>query len=647
MRPFARRLAFASLESKFLWGTVLVLGLVMAGLIAVVEHGQRAAIVDEVRRRGTLLAEHLAAISAGPLVLYNFTALEQNVARLDQEADVAYAILLDLDGRVAAHSVDPASVGARLSDPVSVRAAAAAAPLVQEATIPKTREAVYDFALPIQVQGQRWGTVRVGLSRRRMEAQIAGTRRELALVAAAVLAIGGLAAALVAQRIARPARRLAEGAAAISRGDLDQRIEPTSRDEIGRLAVAFNDMARQLRQQHTALAAANVALAHRFSELSDLKSYTDHILGSLTSGIITFDLDGRVVTLNASAETLTGRRLAEVRGRACAEAFAHVPELAELLRATLDRRAGGAPVSANVATGDDAPTPVELSTAPLRGAEGGDLGVVAVLRDLTAVRHLEEQLRRSDRLAAMGHLAAGVAHEIKNPLTSILTFSRHLSRRFGDERFRQRFQSVVPRELERINRIVDDLLQLARPSRLALAPQRVTDLMDQAAELHAEQMEAKAITVVRRYVADLPPVEADRERLYRALVNLVGNALEAMDGGGTLTLRADWADGPARSGGPRGRGARVRLEVSDTGSGISPGQAPEVFNPFFTTKPAGTGLGLALVHKIVEDHGGTVGFEAVPGGGTTFSVTLPVTTGPEVRRLGGATSPSAVPGILG
>ena len=171
------------------------------------------------------------------------------------------------------------------------------------------------MAVPIVIQGQKWGTARVGLSKRRMEARIAATRRELAVLAGLTLLAGGLAAALVARRIARPVRQLADGVAAISRGDLDQRIEAATSDEIGRLALAFNHMARELRQQRAALTAAHGELERRFAELSDLKSYTDHILASLANGIVTFDLAGRVVTLNAAAEALTGCRLADVRGR--------------------------------------------------------------------------------------------------------------------------------------------------------------------------------------------------------------------------------------------------------------------------------------------------------------------------------------------
>jgi PAS domain S-box-containing protein len=605
----------------------------MVALMIIAEHRQRAAIIDEVQERGAVLARNLAAISTGPLLLYNFTALEQNVARVAKEADVKYAIVLDLEGKVAAHSRHPEQVGSILRDPVSERAVLAEASLIQEAVLAGSGKSLYDFAVPVQVERQRWGTVRVGLSKRRMEAEIAKTRWELALLAVATLVLGGLASALMARRIARPVRQLAEGVVAISRGELDQRIEPSTSDEIGRLALAFNHMASQLLQQRAALEGAHAELRRRFGELSDLKSYTDNIFDSLTSGIITLDLEGRVVTLNAAAEGLTGCSLAEVRGRFSVEAFAHAPEVAELLMETVSSRVGAAPVSATLRRRDGTSIPVEITTAALKGGEGKDLGVVAVLRDLTVVRQLEEQLRRSERLAALGTLAAGLAHEIKNPLTSVLIFSQQLSRRFEDRGFREKFGTVVPRELERINRIVEGLLQLARPTRLNLGPVRVPDLLERALELYANQIETNRITVVREYAGRLPAIEADAEHLYRALVNLVVNALDAMGEGGRLTLRARWGDSGDPFPGARGGvpNSRLKVEIEDTGKGIASSEATRIFNPFFTTKPGGTGLGLAITHKIVEDHGGTISVRSTPGSGTTVSVLLPLTA---ERQLG-------------
>jgi PAS domain S-box-containing protein len=482
----------------------------------------------------------------------------------------------------------------------------------------------------VQVDGRKWGTIRVGVSMRRMTAQIAATRRELGALAVAALVVGGALAALAARRITRPVRELAEGAAALARGERAPRIEAVSEDEIGRLAVAFNHMAAQLFQQRSALEEAHGELRRRFEELADLKTYTDNVLASLTSGIVTVDLDGRVVTLNPAAELLTGFFKGEVLGRYCTEVFAHTAEVSDLLMETLASRAPLVGVPLTLRRRNGSSVPVELSTAPLKAGEGKDLGVIGAFRDLSVVRRLESDLRRSDQLAALGTLAAGLAHEIKNPIHSLLTFSKHLDRKFDDETFRRRFQSVVPRELERINAIVERLLELARPPALRIALTRLPGLLDRTLELYADQLETAGIAVVREYARDLPPVQVDPEALYRAFVNLVANALEAMADGGRLTLRAGWSDGLETARPRRGRTVRrwVRIEVEDTGHGIPLAETNRVFTPFFTTKAGGTGLGLALTHKIVQDHGGRIEFTSVPGRGTTFRITLPLIAEP-------------------
>ena len=611
-----------SLRSKLLIGTILVIVLVMTAVMAVVDHHERAGIISEMERRGEALARSLAAISYGPLLLYHFSALEQNVVRMAAEHDVVYAVVLDADGKVAAHSRYPERVGLLLHGAAAERAADTLEPLTQE-TVTNAGEAVYDFAVPVVVDGRKWGTVRLGLSKQRMEAELQRTRLELGALTLVALLFGSAAAALLARRLARPVQQLAEGAAAISRGELRQRIEPSTEDEIGRLAAAFNHMAAELLQQRTALEEAHAGLRRQFEELADLKSYTDNILGSLTNGIVTIDLDGRLVTLNPAAELLTGFFRGEAVGRYCTELFAHTSEVSDLLTETLATRAPIASVPLKLRRRNGTTLPIEFSTAPLKGGEGKDLGVIGVFRDVTLVRRLESDLRRSDQLAALGTLAAGFAHEIKNPLTSLLTFSRHLDRRFDDPSFRERFRSVVPRELERINVIVENLLELARPPRLQFTHVRLPELIDRALELYVVQLDERRVEVVREYARDVPSVQGDKDALYRVFVNLIANALDAMPQGGRLTVRAGWAGTRDPMPALHWRHVnRVKVEVEDTGVGIEPADTDRIFNPFYTTRDSGTGLGLALAHKIVQDHGGAISFQSLRGHGTTFTLVL-------------------------
>ena len=618
-----RRPRFRSLAVRLSVGTVLLVATVMAGLILLVERHQRMTIIEETERRGEVLARNLAAMSYGPLLLYNYTALEQNAARVAGEADVIYAVVLDSEGRVAAHSRNAARVGEFLTGEVDRTAATAVGPLRQD-TVDRRRGSAYDFAVPVLVNGEKWGTVRVGLSQARMRAQIDRTRSELGLLMLVTTLVAACATTVVARRISRPVQQLANGAAAIARGELNQRIEPATDDEIGHLANAFNHMAAELGRQRTALENANAELRRGLDELADLKGYTDNILASLTSGIVTVDLDGRVVTLNPAAELMTGFFAGEVAGRYCTEVFAQTSDLAELLMETLANRTPVLGMALTLRRRGGRGLPVELSVSPLRGSEGKELGVIGVFRDLTRVQQLEERLRRSDRLAAVGELAAGLAHEIKNPLTALLTFSRRLTRAFEDADFRQKFQTVVPRELERINGIVEGLLELARPARLAFKPLRVSALLERTIELYETRIDAQRIDVQREYARDLPTIFADHDALYQALVNLVTNALDAMPNGGVLVLRTARSDGESLGGRRAGGARRVAIEIQDSGVGMSPAVVDRIFNPFFSTKDGGTGLGLALAHKIVDDHEGSLDVRSTPGAGTTFRLVLPL-----------------------
>jgi PAS domain S-box-containing protein len=639
-----------SLRTKFLVGTLLVVSAVMGALVFIVEARQREAIIREVRQRGIALARDLAVASTGPLVLYNYTQLEQLVARLEGETDVAYAMVLDRDGRVAAHSHRPEVVGTLLSGDILDRILSTENTLAQEVATPDG-QALYDFAVPMLVDAQRWGTARVGLSRRRMEAEIVATRRQLLGLAVLVLAGAGLASALVAQRIARPVRQLAGGALAISRGEPVQRIEPSTSDEIGQLAVAFNDMARQLHEQgaavveqRTALEAAHAELRRRFAELSDLKSYTDNILDSLVNGIVTLDLEGRVVTLNGAAEGLLGCSAA-ARGRPVTEVLAHTPELVAILQAAIQWRTGrtGTVTLPSRAGGT---VPVEITTATLKGGEGQDLGVIVIARDLTAVRALEAQLRQAQKMEAVGRLAGGVAHDFNNLLTVITGRSQLLLLKLAPESPLRRDVELVEETAHRASALTRQLLAFSRKQ---MVQPRIVDLNEvvRGMETMLGRLIGEDIALTTRLDLAAGCVRADPAQLEQMIVNLVVNARDAMPLGGRLTLdtgqvRIDEAFARQHVG--LKPGPYVRLIVRDTGVGMDGLIKAHLFEPFFTTKGPGkgTGLGLATVYGIVTQSGGAIRVESEPGQGATFTIELPRVDAP-ADRPGDAGDASAAP----
>jgi signal transduction histidine kinase len=245
---------------------------------------------------------------------------------------------------------------------------------------------------------------------------------------------------------------------------------------------------------------------------------------------------------------------------------------------------------------------------------------------LGRVRELEERLRRADRLAALGTMAAGIAHDIRNPLTSILIFSQLMSLHHDDPEVREKFDRVVPRELERVQAVIEDMMELARPSTINLEPANLNEVIAQVLELFEGQISAQGVTVQREFQQDLPFCMVDRKRLHRCVSNLVSNAIQAMPNAGQLTLRTalvHMAFPASRPPGTKPEPA-IRVTVTDSGQGIPPDRLSRIFDPFYTTKEKGVGLGMAITHRIVEDHKGTIDVDSEVGKGATFTLHFPI-----------------------
>jgi len=221
------------------------------------------------------------------------------------------------------------------------------------------------------------------------------------------------------------------------------------------------------------------------------------------------------------------------------------------------------------------------------------------------------EVRQSERMKAVAMLAAGLAHEIKNPLTSIKTFTEYLETRHHDPAFRAKFQKIVGGEVERINLIVQQLLELSKPIPPRLTPLAVDRVLDDTLELLHNELVQHHVEVRRRYQTQ-EEVLADPQQLKQVFLNLVLNSVAAMNGAGRLDVHTSQRD------------AEVVLTIADNGEGIAPTDLPHIFEPFFTTKPHGTGLGLAVVQGIVKEHGGRIEVHSQPGVGTRFTLSLPI-----------------------
>ena len=616
--------------------TLLVLGLITS-LLGVVEFRYRATIVEQVQKRGITIAKHLAAVSRNSLMMYTWTALTQNVKSVSHDADVLYAIILQRDGQIAAHSKYPDLQYQYLpSEPLNQNAIASLSTLTQYVPMgPNMPSDAYDVAAPILApDGQKWGTVRVGLSLQNMHAEIRKTHLWIALVGGIGGALSLLAVTWLARRIAAPLQDLTEGTQAMARGDLEYVIPVRTRDEIAVLARHLNRMASELGTHRAELEKTNCELDQKVKELSVMANYNATILASMTSGLITLDLDGRFEAMNHTAEVIFGVSSLSVHGHHYSQIVAADSLFSQIIERALQRRMPiNVPRMAFIRP-DGRAVPLGLRTA-MRHDHGQTSGLLIIFEDLSPVQELERRLRHADRLAAVGQVTAGLAHEIKNPLTSVRAFVQLVRKKHNDARFIEQFDRIVLHEVDRINSIIEELLDVTRSVPLQHRPIAILPLLGRVAEAYTETMVQQRVCLETDWAKILPSINADPEQLQRAFGNLLLNALEAMPEGGVLSMVCRTApkstsnivaaDASVTRMAPEHELYAMEIEVivRDTGLGIPADQLDNVFTPFFTTKKKGTGLGLALTHKIIEDHGGSIHMASELGQGTAVTVRLP------------------------
>jgi signal transduction histidine kinase len=364
-------------------------------------------------------------------------------------------------------------------------------------------------------------------------------------------------------------------------------------------------------------AAVAMKNAHLYNQVVVANEYVDNILSTMESGVIAVDASGHISLFNPAAHRLTGMTFTP----SAALSYGDLPApLAAPLRDTLIQGRSHSQLDAVLQGQDGLAMPLVYSTAKLQDKDGKTHGALIVFSDLSRLKELEREKQRAERLASFGALAAGVAHEIKNPLVAIRTFAELLPERFNEVDFREDFSKVVIKEISRIDDLVGRLRGIA-----ATAPQQVgaVDLRDPITEtitLLRGQLEQTRTSVTRDFQDPAPYVTIEESQLKQLFLNLFLNAIEAMGTGGTLTVRITRKHSQGQP--------LIVVDVSDTGPGISEAVAANIFDPFFTTKAQGSGLGLTICRGITDAHRGTIRAERNPDGhGTTIIVELPVPSG--------------------
>jgi two-component system sensor histidine kinase AtoS len=322
------------------------------------------------------------------------------------------------------------------------------------------------------------------------------------------------------------------------------------------------------------------------------------------------DRDGIVTALNPAAEALYGTPAEVAIGHSYRDLFAASMSHSALME-TLESGRAAIGVALEFRR-DDRLLELDVSSSVLRDGDGKPIGAVVVLKDVSERNRLMNQVMRADRLAGLGELTAGIAHEIRNPLTSIRGFLQYLSECESPEEWR-RHGPIILREVDSLNHLVGELLAFGRPRPPQIDRIALDDLIREMAFLARGKSEAR---IEVRIAPDLPMLEGDRESLKQALLNLVINAIQAIPAAGLVEVSAEVEDDHAV------------IRVRDDGVGIPPENIRKIFDPFFSTKASGTGLGLAMVHRIVDAHGGAISVESRPGVGTTIELRLPLTRRP-------------------
>jgi two-component system sensor histidine kinase AtoS len=399
----------------------------------------------------------------------------------------------------------------------------------------------------------------------------------------------------------------------------------------GRLRDIEERKTGDLMQLSRELEEAYRTLEERAVQLMSIRDYTQSILRSTTSGVITFGPDGSVATANFAAERMLGMTETEMVPRPIPQLFSDDGGLGSDIAKVVSGRAPRTVRDLTLVTRNNKTIHAQASVSRMRDVRGGTIGAVLTLEDVSEIKTLTEQLIRADRLAAMGELTAGVAHEVRNPLGIIRASVQLLEDSNCDAARIQQASGVIKQEIDRLDRVIKALLDFGRPSAPTLQAVDVNDVLADVVLFTRKFASRGGVDILEDYAPSLPRIVADADQIKQIAVNLISNAVQAMeDTGGTVRVTTRGADG------------YVEFSFADNGPGIPPERIGKVFDPFYSTRDEGTGLGLTIVHRIVDEHNGHIEVESEPGEGTVFTVSLPALEGEAAAGTGtGGTRESA------
>ncbi len=461
---------------------------------------------------------------------------------------------------------------------------------------------VYEFSFPFKLGPEPFGEIRIGLQTALMRTEALPSLRPAGLMALAAVVFSTLLAALVSHISLAPLALLSEQLDRISAGQLEAEPEMLAQlagrgDEFGRVSTKISQIGQQLRGVREIF--------------STLRENLNQVMAGLEDGLLLFTRDGRAVMVSPAVEKFLGTPAEELLGRRAEEIFPPEHPLRRELHIENNQLEAVAAAEAEL-DGAEGARRVGLTVQVI--TEGGTrMGALVTLRDLESLERIGTQLQVSERLAALGRVTAGVAHEIKNPLNSMRLWLENLKEHLpADQEIPQQAVKVLDSEIDRLDGVVKRFLDFTRPVEVHLEDTDLAELLAEVVSVARPQMERAKVEAETQLPGDIPSVRVDRQLIKQAILNLVLNAVDAMPSGGRLTVALSR------------RGEMAEVSVADTGCGIAPEHRARVFQLFFTARPGGSGIGLASTFRIVQLHNGSIDFESEVGRGTTFRIELPL-----------------------
>lgn len=347
------------------------------------------------------------------------------------------------------------------------------------------------------------------------------------------------------------------------------------------------------------------------SSLSRIKALSDNIVENMPIGLVVLDTDSIIASFNFTAETLLNISGDKIIGKPVEDKLPN--QFVELIN-KLKKNKKNIVKELEIDLGEHGKVYLDINMSVLEDNSGTLLGYIILFRDLSEVQALKEEVERSTRLASIGRLAAGVAHEIRNPLSSIKGFATYFGERYRDIPEDKDTAKIMVNEVERLNRVISQLLDFARPLDIKKEEIDITKIINHSTKMIERNASEKDIRVRVEIPENIPGIAVDSDRINQVFLNLFLNSIEAMDSGGELSVNVACEAGAEI----------MKITVGDTGKGIDPDELGNIFDPYFTTKQSGTGLGLAIVHRIIESHNGEIKVESRPGKGTSVIIALPL-----------------------